>query len=568
MLCLGIPNYLTLRLTLRQIGLIYKIRLEGVIISMKKIVFCFLLTFSFYTIFGQTAPDWLWTQRGGGSFIDTGYSIATDSSGNSYVTGPFYYDASFGTASITSNGEADMFVAKLDSEGNWLWAVGAGGTWDDYGYGYGIAVDAWGNCYVSGYFYDNAVFGADTLNGAGNYDCYVAKLDTNGNWLWARRAGGLDYDAALSLDVDTNGNCYITGWFSATADFGSTNLTSTGGWDIFTAKLDTDGNWLWAAGAGSSYNSGGLGISVDNFGNSYITGTYEDTIMVGSDSLSCSGYNDVFVAKLDTNGNWLWAKRAGGTGNEVSSGAIVDNSGNCYVSGYFNGTADFSSTLLTSNGNYDAFAAKIDANGNWLWAVNAGGTGNDYANALELDRNNCCIFLTGSFYNAAQFGTNFLTSSGESDIFVARLDADGNWLWTTRGGGASSEEGLGISTDGKGNCYMTGEFYNDIQFGAMTLTGNGNSDVYVVKLAGPTPKAPQNLVISAIGIDIRLTWNHVMEDKDGQPLTLDYYEIYYCQDHPYGDYISLGQVSDTTFVHSGAALSGPGFYYVRAVIAD
>ncbi|MFO7659794.1 MAG: SBBP repeat-containing protein, partial [Candidatus Cloacimonadaceae bacterium] len=344
--------------------------------------------------------------------------------------------------------------------------------------------------------------------------------------------------------------------------------TSAGGWDIFTAKLDTDGNWLWAAGAGGNYNSGGLGISVDNFGNSYITGTYEATIMIGTESLSNSGNNDVFIAKLDTNGNWLWARRAGGTSNDISSGIIVDNFGNCYVSGYFNGAADFGATLLTTGGNYDVFAVKLDANGNWLWAVNAGGTGNDYANALVLDRNNCCIFLTGSFYNAAQFGTNFMTSSGESDIFVARLDSDGNWLWATRGGGASSEEGLGISTDGKGNCYVTGEFYNDIQFGVMTLTGNGNSDVYVVKLAGPTPKAPQNLVISAIGNDIRLTWNHVTEDKDGQPLTLDYYEIYYCQDHPDASYSSLGQTSDSLFVHSGAALSSPGFYYVKAVVAD
>jgi len=429
-------------------------------------------------------------------------------------------------------------------------------------------VDALGNCYVSGYFYDNAVFGADTLYGAGDYDCYIAKLDTNGNWLWARRAGGSDYDAALSLEVDTNSNCYITGWFSGTAAFGSTNLTSAGGWDIFTAKLDPDGNWLWAVSAGGASDSGGLGIQTDSFGNCYITGTFLGSISIGTELLVSNGNNDIFIAKLDTNGNWLWAKRAGGTGNEVSSGIAVDQAGSCFVTGYFNGTASFGTTDLTSSGNYDIFAVKLDANGNWLWAKRAGGVSNDYANAIALDANNCCVYLTGSFYGSAQFGTKALTSSGESDIFVARLDANGNWLWATKGGGISSEEGLGIATDSRGNCYVTGDFYDDIQFGGMTLTGSGYSDVYVVKLAAPAPKAPQNLVITELGSDIRLTWNAVTQDKDGQPLISVKYEVYNCQDHPYGDYISLGHVSDSTFVHTGAALSGSGFYKVTAVIAD
>ena len=147
---------------------------------MKKTFLLFILAICSVALFAQN-EDWIWANQAGGTNDDTGYSIAVDANGNSYVTGSFFGSATFGTTTLTSSGYEDIFVAKMDNNGNWLWANKAGGTnWD---YGYGIAVDANGNSYVTGYFWGNATFGTTTLTSSGQYDIFVAKMDSNGNWL-------------------------------------------------------------------------------------------------------------------------------------------------------------------------------------------------------------------------------------------------------------------------------------------------------------------------------------------------------------------------------------------------
>jgi len=123
----------------------------------------------------------------------------------------------------------------MDSNGNWLWAIQAGGTDNDFGYG--IAVDANGNSYATGSFSESVTFGTTTLTSSGYEDIFVAKLDSSGNWLWAKQAGGTDYDDGNGIAVDDNGNSYVTGYYEGSATFGATTLTSIGSWDIFVAKL-------------------------------------------------------------------------------------------------------------------------------------------------------------------------------------------------------------------------------------------------------------------------------------------------------------------------------------------
>jgi hypothetical protein len=182
----------------------------------------------------DSSGNWLGANQAGGTGEDYGFSIAIDSSGNSYVTGYFYSTASFGTTTLTSSGNYDIFVAKLDSDGNWLWANQAGGTsWD---YGLGIAIDSSGNSYVTGYFQGTASFGTTTITSSGNYDIFVAKLDSDGSWLGANQAGGTGRDDARSIATDSSGNCYVTGLFEETASFGNIIFESSGNYDIFVAK--------------------------------------------------------------------------------------------------------------------------------------------------------------------------------------------------------------------------------------------------------------------------------------------------------------------------------------------
>ncbi|MEN6445086.1 MAG: SBBP repeat-containing protein [Candidatus Cloacimonas sp.] len=450
--------------------------------TVKKTFLLIILVISSILLFAQN-EDWLWAKQAGGTDYDWCNSIAVDANGNSYVTSNFNGCATFGTTTLTSSGVYDIFVAKLDSNGNWLWAKQAGGTNEDYGYS--IAVDANGNSYVTGGFSGNATFGTTTLNSSGDPDIFVAKLDRNGNWLWAKQAGGTSGDCGNSIAVDDNGNNYVTGLFKSSATFGTTILTSSGSSDIFVAKLDNNGNWLWAKQAGGTSNDDkGYGIAADANGNSYLTGYFGGSATFGTITLTCSGWYDIFVAKIDSNGNWLWAKQAGGTDYDEGKSITVDTNGNSYVTGVFSGSATFGTTTLTS---YDIFIAKLDSNGNWLWAKQAGGTVCDEGNSIAVDYDGN-IYVTGWFSDSATFGNTTLTSSvhyvysNNRDIFVTKLDSNGNWLWAKQAGGTGDDYSYSIAVDSDGNSYVTGNFYVIANFGTTTLTSSGSSDIFISKI--------------------------------------------------------------------------------------
>ena len=363
--------------------------------------------------------NWLWATKAGGSGDDESSGIAIDDNGNSYMTGTFVGTANFGSYSLTSFGYKDIFIAKMDTTGNWLWATKAGGSyWDQ---GYGIAIDDNGNSYVTGRFHYTATFGSYSLTSSGENDIFVAKMDANGNWLWATKAGGSSYDYGHSIAIDDNGNSYVTGEFVGTATFGSYSLTSSGINDIFVAKMDATGNWLWATKAGGSGNDYGYDIAIDDNGNSYVTGQFWSNATFGSYSLVTSGYYDIFVAKMDTTGNWLWATKAGGSSADYGHSIAIDDNGNSYVTGEFVGTATFGSYVIYSSGNLDIFVAKMDANGNWLWATKAGGSNFDQGYGIAID-DYTNSYVTGYFGGTATFGSYSLTSSGSYDIFVAMLN--------------------------------------------------------------------------------------------------------------------------------------------------
>jgi hypothetical protein len=181
----------------------------------------------------------------------------------------------------------------------------------------------------------------------------------NGSTLsWAVKAGGSSDEGGNGIAVDSNGNAYVTGHFEGTATFGSTSLTSSGANDIFIAKLSSIGEWQWAVKAGGPGDSdSAYGIAVDPNGNAYATGYFEGTATFGSTSLTSSGGNDIFIAKLSSSGEWQWAVKAGDSSGVFGNGIAVDSSGNAYVTGHFSGTATFGSTSLTSSGGYDIFIA-------------------------------------------------------------------------------------------------------------------------------------------------------------------------------------------------------------------
>jgi len=252
------------------------------------------------------------------------------------------------------------------------WAKGMGGT--DYDYGKSITTDASGNVYTTGYFQGTANFdpsgGTYNLTSAGDYDIFIQKIDASGNLVWAKKMGGASADKGISLSIDAFGNVYTTGCFAETADFdpstGTYNLTSAGSYDIFIQKLDADGNFVWAKAMGGTYADLGKSITTDASGNVYTTGYFYGTADFDPSgdtyNLTSAGQSDIFIQKLDADGNFVWAKRMGGASYDYGFSITTDASGNVYTTGYFEGTADFEPSAGTSNltsaGGGNIFVAK------------------------------------------------------------------------------------------------------------------------------------------------------------------------------------------------------------------
>lgn len=455
---------------------------------MKRLTLLLLLVLCSMVLTAQN-EDWLWAKRAGGTSSDYGQGISTDANGNSYVTGYFIGSATFGGTVFTSSGNGDIFIAKIDRFGNWLWVRQAGGTGGDVSYS--IAIDQSGNCYITGYFMGSASFGSTTLVSTTSLyyprDIFIAKLDSNGNWLWARAAGGVLNDCGSGIAVDNNGNCYVTGYFAGVSSFGGHVLEAVRNSEIFIAKLDTNGNWLWAMQAGGYFDESGNDITVDSSGSCYIIGQFEGIATFGSISFTSYGDKDAFVIKLDTNGNWGWVKQIGGTGYDIGYSITSDLTNNCYVSGCFSSTASFGSNSLISSGSQDVFVAKLSSSGNWIWLRKAGGTSQDVCHGIASDSNGNC-YLAGQFQLTAEFGSHSVSSNGSDDIFVAKLDTNGNWLWVNEAGGIEEDYCSDIAVDVDDNCYVSGYYRNIATLGWLTLSSSGIDDIFFAKLGEPHPR--------------------------------------------------------------------------------
>lgn len=376
---------------------------------------------------------------------------------------------------------------------SWQWARGAGSTGADQAVS--TVVDASGSLYTIGWYTSaQLTFGSITLTnpGLGTSDIFVTKHDAAGNTLWAKTFGGADGDIGNGIVIDANGDVYITGWYaSSTISFGSFTLTNSGvGSDVFTVKINSAGNTIWAkSGGGSSSSDRGNSIAVDATGNVFTTGGYmSSTANFGAVTLtnSASGINDLFIVKHDASGNVLWAKSAGGNATDIGNGVAVDPLGNAYITGFFaSPTINFGAGTLTntSSGTMDVFIVKYDASGNTTWSKQYGGSTDDQGNAIVVGSS--ALYVTGGFSSASiNFTTTTLSnaSAGTNDVFLTKLDLDGNVIWATRSGNIDSEAGTSIDMDSNGNIFIAGYFNSaSLTFGASSLNNasSGYKDLFV-----------------------------------------------------------------------------------------
>jgi hypothetical protein len=394
---------------------------------------------------GQT-PDFRWAKRAGGSGGDGGRGIAVDRAGNSYFTGWFAGTAQFGSITMASAANFDIYVAKFDGSGNAQWARHAGGG--EYNEGSKLALDSAGNCYVTGYFSGTANFGGVVLTSSGSGDMFVAKYDGAGNVLWAKRWGGLTDDRGMGIAVDSAGNSYVTG-------FSIDNTT----FHIQVFKYDTAGNLLWSTSPGTGE---GNSIAADGAGNCYVIG--DDAGMLGG---------KIHVLKYNTAGAMVWSKNFSASG--YGFGIALDGIGNVYLTGNFYGTGSFGSTVLNSApGGADVFIAKLNSQGSVVWAQQAQGYDPQNSVGIAVDGAGDC-YVTGYFSGTATFGFVQLTTGLES-LFLAKYDKDGNVVWARQTTGTGWAFGHGLGLDGMGHCYLIAEFGGATTFGTITLRSSNVQD--------------------------------------------------------------------------------------------
>ena len=507
-------------------------------------------------------PTYTWAKNIGSTGKKESTSITVDGNGNVYITGSFTSTADFdpgaGTANLSPVGNYDVFFAKYDASGTYLWAKNIGSTGADASYS--IAVDGNGNVYITGSFTGTADFdpGAGTANltSVGFGDIFFAKYDASGAYVWAKSTGSISSDISYSIAVDGSGNVYITGAFTGTADFdpgaGTLNLTSVGLEDIFFAKYDASGAYLWAKNIGSIGSDISYGIAVDGSGNVFITGAFTGTAdfdpAAGTANLTSIGGIDIFFAKYDASGSYFWAKNIGSTGYDYASSITVDGSSNVFITGSLDGTADFDPGAGTANlssvGGPDTFFAKYDASGVYLWA-NLIASATSFGSSIAVDGSGN-VFITGYFTTIADFdpgaGTAIITLTGTaSDIFFAKYNASGAYLWAQNIGSTQSDIGQSIAVDGSANVYITGQFTGTADFdpgaGTANLTSVGNtSDIFFAKYGGgvtgvehPFFAAPDIIVYPnpasgkfRLSLPLSLSQGGVVTDKEG---TLEVYSV-------------------------------------------
>ena len=431
-------------------------------------------------------------------------AISTQADGSAIVTGLFTGIVTFGSTTLSSAGDNDIFVAKVDASGSYVWATRAGSGNPDGGYGVSALAD--GSAIVTGQFSGDVTFGSTTLSAAGN-DVFVAKINASGSFVWATKAGGTSTDKAWYVRTLADGSAILTGYFRGTATFGSTTLTSTGGSeDIFVAKVDASGSFVWATQAGGTTSTDeGVGVSTLADGSTIVTGVFEGPATFGSTTLAGTGAADIFVAKINPSGSFSWVTQAGGTDEDEAFRTSTLADGSAIVEGYFTDVASFGPFTLTSAGEEDYFVAKVDSSGTFLWATRAGGTGDDGTESWGVSALvDGSAIVSGSFENTADFGSTTLTSAGDWDVFVAKVDSSGSFLWATQGGGSGADLGWDVGTLADGSAIVAGPFDGTAAFGSTTLT-SFNTDAYVVKVVSPSA-APGSVTATSGSGQATVSW--------------------------------------------------------------
>lgn len=464
--------------------------------------------------------------------IDLSQTTAIDAQGNVYVAGNVGATTAFGTSTLThAGGNADGFLAKYDPNGNPLWIKQFAGGFDDIVTA--ITVSSSGDIFLTGYFQGGGSQAFDADPGTNVFtlsqpspilsrDCFIIKLNSNGDFVWAKQvsnpSGGAAQEDSFAIAVGEQGSVYVAGRFIF-ADFDpgagtQTILTPTNGFEGFILKLDTNGNFLWVNHLKNAQNAV-RSMLLESNGDVVVVGEFTSTIDVsgataGAINLTSSGGNDVFMAKYDVSGNHIWSQKIGGTTAEAVNVIKSTANGNYLIGGTFTGTMNINPDAgavlnVTSSGATDGFVLEIRGNGSYVNHYIIGGTGVDEVYDIETNYTGRTI-VTGSYSDTVDFNTSAATASstslGATDSFVLSLAAttllyDSHFTYGGNGNSKNTSVEYNVALD---RLSFLGGFSNNVDFDPFTpmdiRASAGLDDVYLMQLMGSVlsnTNAPERL---------------------------------------------------------------------------
>ncbi len=451
------------------------------------------------------------------------YSMVIDDSGNVYSVGAFNgivdFDPGENSFLLNTVSTSLGFISKLDKNGNFVWAkkVGVVGS-NTSSKAVSIAIDTVGHLVIAGEFIGNIDFnpsgGSNVLSTKTNSrELFVLKINQNGGFIWVKKTNAIENNSTILwplLKIDKHSNIYISGWFKRSIDFNPDTLiefrlTSAGSNnDIFILKLNSEGEFKWAKKYGGTGDEWSSSLSIDSFDNVIISGHFRGIVDFEGEILTSSPINNSnqFILKLDIWGDFKWVKQITNSNSNPFIISGTNNSGEVIAWGRFTGTINLDTGIsnyrLTSNkpNAFDLFLAKYDSNGQLNWVKHFASESNlmfATLSSLTIDNQNN-ILLVGYFSNTVDFDPNsnnyFLTSNGATDIFVAQYDSLGEFVWAKSMGGKMNDRGNAVYKGSYGALYVAGVFADTVEFdpgdSSKTLIAKGYQNGFICKFANCT----------------------------------------------------------------------------------
>ncbi len=416
---------------------------------------------------------------------DQGRAIATDASGNIYVTGTFRETVDFGGGNVVSAGGSDIFVASYDSTGAHRWSNGVGDVRGNQ-IGLGVTVDSMGDVIVVGYFQGTVNFGGtDLVSAINTTDIFVVKYTSAGAHVWSRSFGtAAENDQGWGVATDGADNVVVTGLYRGAPDFGGGALpATTSSFNIFLLQLNSSGTHVWSAG----YGDAGTGdfardVDIDSNDNIYVTGSFENSVDFGGGALTNAGDDDGFVASFTSGGAHRWSSALGDASEQQPREIAITSFDEVVIGGWYQGSITTAGCgTITSSGGRDVFIQRYTSSGSCSLARGYGGTGNELGFGVEVDSANR-IYVGGYFDATTNFGVNTLTNQGGRDAFIIALQPNGSPLWTRGYGSGEDQIVYALTTTPSSEVAVSGAYRNRIRFVSPAIVSAGAQDIFVAQV--------------------------------------------------------------------------------------